>query len=204
MSMVTGWPGTEVPAPWDSSSLCPGLHHGSIWPPASGPLPLLPSSCTSGSASTSPGRETVTLPGRNFPAVSPPCSLTLPQLATSHGQWLAEVKELGNLLLLFHQPPPAGAVWWGQQVSRVLALSWAGTQGLAGAGMVGGENSGLPLGEELRVVPVSRSAAAGDTGLPGVGLAQAALVARQSLVQDVSGLARFLCSEEMFVHGRLR
>lgn len=56
---------------------------------ARGPLPVLFPSCLpwascapAGSASTSPGRETVTLLGRNFPAVSPLCDLTLPQLAS--------------------------------------------------------------------------------------------------------------------------
>lgn len=107
--MVTGWPSTEVPALWSSLSSCPGPHHGSVWPPAWSPLPSFPPAALWGSASTSPGRETVTLPGRNFPAVSPPCSLTLPQLAMCHGQRLAEVKELGNLLLLLCQPPPPPA-----------------------------------------------------------------------------------------------
>ncbi|OPJ70258.1 hypothetical protein AV530_019447 [Patagioenas fasciata monilis] len=125
----------------------------------------------------------------------------------SHDQRLAEVKQLGNLLLLLCQPPPppgcqSSAV--GQHVSGALGLSWAGTQSLAGAEMVRGENSGLPHSEERGVVPMSCSAASGNTGVLGVGLVQAALVARQSLVQDVSSHTCFLCSEEMFVHGCLR
>lgn len=92
------------------------LCYGSIWPPASrlarGPLPLLPLRLVQlrsrGLCLHFPWQGNRDSAWKEFSClrlVSPPCSLTLPQLAMSHRQRLVEVKELGNLLLpLLHQP----------------------------------------------------------------------------------------------------
>lgn len=200
--MVTGWPGTEVPALWSSLSFCPGPHHGSIWPPALEPPPLLPSSCALGLCLHFPWQGNRDSAWKEFSCSLP--SLQLNPSAAGHEPWPATGGGQGAGQPAAASLPTARAVRWGQQVSSALGLSWAGMQSLAGAGMVRGENSGLPHGGELGVVPMSRSAASGNMGVLGVRPAQAALVALQSLVQDVSSHTRFLCSEETFVHGCLR
>lgn len=165
---LLGWVPVPLALPW--LHLATRLRAGFGAPSSASPSPW---DLSSGAASTSPGRETVTLPGRNFPAVSPPCSLTLPQLATSHCRLLRSRSWTPGCFLFFVSPLPpppcvaAGAVLWREQVSG--ALSW----GLVGTRMVVWDLVGLWFAQskELGVVTMSCSWCQGRCGACSAGCA---------------------------------